>query len=236
MLDAELQRELVKVLERLEEAAPGTRWRPTPPSPHRCLNAGAASSSEAAASAADEAALRADRGGEDRRVEDKGVADYRLELPRDGPANAGGEPSCAAKLHLARLRIPRRGLEGRRAAARRERAQLLQKDKTAPAGARRTGGGGGGGGMQIFVKTLTGKTVTVDTSPSDTVDDIKAKIRTRRSRPTSSASFLLASSSRTAARLTTTSRRSRPFTWRFAPRWARPDRRRRRDGERSSSP
>jgi len=32
------------------------------------------------------------------------------------------------------------------------------------------------GGMQIFVKTLTGRTVTVETEASETVEDIKAKI------------------------------------------------------------
>merc|ERR1711970_1498329 len=71
------------------------------------------------------------------------------------------------------------------------------------------------GGMQIFVKTLTGKTITLDVEPSDTIDNVKQKSRTRRaSRPTSSASSSPASSSRTAARSrTTTSRRSRPYTW-----------------------
>lgn len=34
----------------------------------------------------------------------------------------------------------------------------------------------GGGGMQIFIKTLTGKTVTLDVSCSDAVEQIKAKI------------------------------------------------------------
>jgi hypothetical protein len=33
--------------------------------------------------------------------------------------------------------------------------------------------------MQIFVKTLTGKTVTLDAEPSDTVLDVKAKIQNR---------------------------------------------------------
>jgi len=32
------------------------------------------------------------------------------------------------------------------------------------------------GGMQIFVKTLNGKTITLDVSPDDTIDDVKAKI------------------------------------------------------------
>ena len=32
-------------------------------------------------------------------------------------------------------------------------------------------------GMQIFVKTLTGKTITLDVEPSDTIDSVKAKIQ-----------------------------------------------------------
>ena len=35
---------------------------------------------------------------------------------------------------------------------------------------------GGDEGMQIFVKTLTGKTITLDVKASDTIDDLKAKI------------------------------------------------------------
>ncbi|KAL3651288.1 hypothetical protein CASFOL_004290 [Castilleja foliolosa] len=31
--------------------------------------------------------------------------------------------------------------------------------------------------MQIFVKTLTGKTITLEVEPSDTIDNIKAKIQ-----------------------------------------------------------
>lgn len=31
--------------------------------------------------------------------------------------------------------------------------------------------------MQIFIKTLTGKTVTVDTEPSDTIEKVKQKIQ-----------------------------------------------------------
>lgn len=31
--------------------------------------------------------------------------------------------------------------------------------------------------MQIFVKTLTGKTITLDVEPSDTIENIKGKIQ-----------------------------------------------------------
>jgi ubiquitin len=30
--------------------------------------------------------------------------------------------------------------------------------------------------MLVFVKTLTGKTITLDVEPSDTIDNVKAKI------------------------------------------------------------
>ena len=33
------------------------------------------------------------------------------------------------------------------------------------------------GGMQIFVKTLTGKTITLEVEPRDTIDNVKAKIQ-----------------------------------------------------------
>ena len=32
------------------------------------------------------------------------------------------------------------------------------------------------GGMQIFVKTLTGKSITLDVEPSDSIENVKAKI------------------------------------------------------------
>ena len=33
------------------------------------------------------------------------------------------------------------------------------------------------GGMQIFVKTLTGKTITLDVEPSDNIETVKGKIQ-----------------------------------------------------------
>ncbi|GLD47095.1 polyubiquitin-B [Lates japonicus] len=37
-----------------------------------------------------------------------------------------------------------------------------------------------GENMQIFVKTLTGKTITLEVEPSDTIENVKAKIQDRR--------------------------------------------------------
>ena len=84
--------------------------------------------------------------------------------------------------------------------------------------------------MQIFVKTLTGKTITLEVEPSDSIENVKAKIqvrhfpknypdskacnlcRTRRASPLTSRGWSsLASSSRTVGPcLITTSRRSPP--------------------------
>merc|ERR1711970_502393 len=47
----------------------------------------------------------------------------------------------------------------------------IQKESTLPLVLRLRGG------MQIFVKTLTGKTITLEVEPSDTIENVKAKIQ-----------------------------------------------------------
>ncbi len=37
--------------------------------------------------------------------------------------------------------------------------------------------------MQIFIKTLTGKTITIETEPSETIESVKNKIRDKEGIP-----------------------------------------------------
>merc|ERR1711909_85355 len=69
------------------------------------------------------------------------------------------------------------------------------------------------GGMQIFVKTLTGKTITLEVEPSDSIENVN-KFRIRREFPQTSRglSSLVSSSKMVGRSPTTTSRRSLPCT------------------------
>jgi len=75
----------------------------------------------------------------------------------------------------------------------------------------------GGSGMQIFVKTLTGKTITLDVESSDTIGTSNRKFKIKKAfLPINNDSSSLENNSKMDEPwLITTSKRSLPFTWFF---------------------